>query len=94
MVKVDLSSATKITKSVGVSKSAVRPGDTLVIQGLKESNGSISATSVTDTGAGAARSAGGGAGGAGGAAGAGGAGGTGSSSAGSAVNSLFGGGGG
>jgi hypothetical protein len=84
-IKVKLSSATKITKSVGVAKSALRPGDTLVIQGLKQSNGSISATSVSDSGA---RSAAGGSGGGGG-----GSGGGGSGGGGAAVNSLFGAGG-
>jgi hypothetical protein len=82
-VKVTLSSATKVTKSVGVAKSAVRPGDTVVIQGLKGSNGTIQATSLNDSGA---RSAGSGSGASGGAS----AGGSGSAS--SAVNSLFGGG--
>jgi hypothetical protein len=56
-VKVTLSSATKVTKSVGVSKASVRPGDTVVIQGLKSSNGTVTATSVSDSGASAARSA-------------------------------------
>jgi hypothetical protein len=83
-VKVSLSSATKVTKSVGVSKSAVRPGDTVIIQGLKSSNGTIQATSLSDSGA---RSSGTGSG-AGGASTSGG----GSGSTSSAVNSLFGGG--
>jgi Domain of unknown function (DUF5666) len=51
VVKVQLSGATKITKSVGVSKSAVRPGDAVVVQGLKNSGGTVSATSVSDSGA-------------------------------------------
>jgi hypothetical protein len=54
-VKVTLSSATKITKSQGVSKTSVRPGDAVVIQGAKSSTGAITATSVSDSGAGAAR---------------------------------------
>ncbi|MCW2968876.1 MAG: hypothetical protein JWO23_3 [Solirubrobacterales bacterium] len=54
-VKVTLSSATKVTKSVGVSRASVRPGDTVVIQGLKSSNGTVTATSVSDSGATAAR---------------------------------------
>jgi hypothetical protein len=77
-LKVKLSRATKITKSVTVGKSAVRPGDTVVIRGLN-SSGAISATSVSDSGAGSASSSSGGSGGAGG-----------SGSSGSAVNSLFG----
>lgn len=82
VVKVSLSSATKITKSVGVGRSAINPGDTVVVQGLKGSGGTISATAVNDSGASGARSAGGSSGGS-----------AGSSSASSAVNSLFGGGG-
>lgn len=81
VVKVTLSSATKITKSVGVSKSAIRPGDTVVIQGVKGSNGTISATSLSDSGASARSSAGGSGSGS-------------SGGAGSAVSSLFGSGGG
>jgi Domain of unknown function (DUF5666) len=50
-VKVTLSSATKITKSQSVSKTSVRPGDTVVIQGATSSNGTIAATSVSDSGA-------------------------------------------
>jgi hypothetical protein len=50
-VKVKLSSATKITKSLAVRKKAVRPGDSVVIQGAKNSNGTLSATSVSDSGA-------------------------------------------
>jgi Domain of unknown function (DUF5666) len=51
MVKVTLSSATKVTKSVGVGKKAVRPGDLVTVAGAKGSNGTISATTVNDTGA-------------------------------------------
>jgi len=58
-VKVTLSSATKITKSEAVSKASVRPGDTVVIQGLKSTNGSITATSVSDSGAGTTHAPGG-----------------------------------
>ena len=52
-VKVTLSSATKVTKNVTVGKKAVRPGDTVVVAGAKNSNGTVSATTVSDTGAGA-----------------------------------------
>ena len=84
-MKVTLSSATKVTKNVSVGKKAVRPGDTVVVAGAKNSNGTVSATTLSDTGAGA-----------GGAAGASGSGSSGSSnnSGSSAVSSLFGGGGG
>jgi hypothetical protein len=54
-VKVTLSSATKISKSETVAKAAVRPGDTVVIQGLKGSGGAITATSVSDSGTNTAR---------------------------------------
>jgi hypothetical protein len=50
-VKVTLSSTTKLTKSLGVSKSALHPGDALVIQGVKNSSGTLVATSVSDSGA-------------------------------------------
>ncbi len=80
VVKVQLSSATKITKSVGVSKAAIRPGDAVVVQGLKKSGGTISATSVSDSGARASASGAGSSG-------------TSSSGSGSAISSLFGGGG-
>jgi hypothetical protein len=84
VVKVTLSSATKITKNLGVGKSAIRPGDTVVVSGVKGSDGKIAATSVSDTGASTTGSGTG----------------SGSSSSGSsgsassAVGSLFGGGGG
>jgi Domain of unknown function (DUF5666) len=50
-VKVTLSSTTQLTKSLGVSKSALHPGDSVVIQGVKNSSGTLVATSVSDTGA-------------------------------------------
>lgn len=50
-VKVTLSSATKITKSLAVGKQSVHPGDSVVIQGAKGANGTLHATSVSDSGA-------------------------------------------
>jgi hypothetical protein len=50
-VKVTLSPTTKLTKSLGVSKSSLHPGDAVVIQGVKDSKGTVSATSVSDSGA-------------------------------------------
>jgi hypothetical protein len=50
-VKVTLSSATKISKSVKVAKHALRPGDSVTVEGLKNSKGTVSATSVNDSGA-------------------------------------------
>ncbi len=82
-VKVKLSSATAITKSLGVSKSSVHPGDTIIVQGLKGPNGNITATTVSDSGNRGGGSGTGSGSGSGGSA----------TSASSAVNSLFGGGG-
>jgi hypothetical protein len=50
-VKVTLSSSTKITKSLPVAKTSVHPGDAVVIQGLKNSKGTLVATSLSDSGA-------------------------------------------
>jgi Domain of unknown function (DUF5666) len=80
-VKVTLSSATKITKSLGVSKSSLHPGDSVVIQGATSSSGTIAATSVSDSGTSATASTGSGSSTSG-------TGGSGSAS--SAVSSLFG----
>jgi hypothetical protein len=82
---VTLSSATKVSKNVTVGKDAVRPGDTVVVAGAKDSNGTVSATTLNDTGAGFGGGGGGSSSGSSN---------SGSSSASSAVNSLFGGGGG
>jgi hypothetical protein len=82
-IKVTLSSVTKVTKSVGVSLHTVRPGDVVVIQGLKNSDGTMQATTVSDTGA-RPSALGGGAGGGSG---------SGSGGASPAVSSLFGSGG-
>jgi hypothetical protein len=54
VVKVHLSSATKISKSLGVKRSALHPGDAVVIRGLTNSKGTMVATSVSDSGASAA----------------------------------------
>jgi hypothetical protein len=78
MVKVKLASSTKVTKSLSVSRKSVRPGDTVVIEGVKNSSGTIVAASVSDSGAAAARSGSTSSSGA-----------TGSSSSGSGVSSLF-----
>jgi hypothetical protein len=50
-VKVTLSSSTKLAKSLTVSKSSLHPGDSVVVQGVKNSKGTLVATSVSDTGA-------------------------------------------
>jgi hypothetical protein len=89
-VKVNLSSA-KITKSQSVGRSAIHPGDTVVIEGVPSSSGTVVAATVSDSGAGRAAA------GFGGAASGSGASGAGASSSGSgsssAVGSLFSGGG-
>jgi hypothetical protein len=58
-VKVTLSPVAKISKSQQVSRKSVRPGDTVVIQGVKGSSGTLTATSVSDSGASASGAAGG-----------------------------------
>lgn len=78
-VKVKTSGATTITKSESVKRSKVYPGDQVVIQGVKGSGGTVTATSITDSGA---RSTGSSAPSAG----------SGGTSASSAISSLFGGG--
>jgi hypothetical protein len=50
-VKVTLSSATKVSKSQTVSSDSLRPGDTIVVTGVTGSDGTISAATVTDSGA-------------------------------------------
>lgn len=80
-VKVTLSSATKVTKNITVGKKAVRPGDLVAVSGAKSSNGTISATTVSDTGTSPAAAASGGSGGS-----------SAPNNASSAVKSLFGGG--
>lgn len=77
-IKVKLTGATKITKSLGVKRSALRPGDTIIVRGLTGSNGTVTAATVSDSagtaGAGSVTATGGAAGG---------------SAGGSAVGSLF-----
>jgi hypothetical protein len=50
-VKVTLSSATKITKSQRTSRSSLRPGDAVVVQGVTGKTGTLAATTVSDSGA-------------------------------------------
>jgi hypothetical protein len=76
-VKVRLSSNTKISKSQSVSRSAVRPGDTVIVTGVPGASGTVAAASVTDSGARSTGASGGSATG------------SGSSSSRSAVGSLF-----
>ncbi|HWD64741.1 MAG TPA: hypothetical protein VG405_06165 [Solirubrobacteraceae bacterium] len=78
-VRVRLSSATKLTKSVSVNRSKIDPGDRVLVSGVTGSRGAVSATSLTDSGSGSSSAATSSS-----------SGGT-SSSSGSAVSSLFGG---
>lgn len=57
-VKVTLSSVTKVTKSEGVTRNKIHPGDEISVRGLTKSNGTVVATAVTDSGASAAGSSG------------------------------------
>jgi hypothetical protein len=61
-VKVKLSSATKVTKSLGVSRSSLHPGDTVIIRGASNSSGTLVAATVSDSGASATRASGSGSG--------------------------------
>ena len=49
-VEVKLLPATTIDKSLGVSSRSVRPGDSVTIQGTHGSGGTITSTSVSDSG--------------------------------------------
>jgi hypothetical protein len=86
-IKVKLTGSTKITKSQSVGKNKINPGDSVVIAGVKGSNGSISAATVSDQGVRSTGFGGSGSSSSGNS-------GSGSTSAGSAVSSLFGSGGG
>jgi hypothetical protein len=57
-VKVRLVSATKVSKSLSVSRKAIRPGDSVVVQGASGSGGTLTATSISDTGASSSGSSG------------------------------------
>jgi hypothetical protein len=53
-VKVQLSSATKLTKSLSVHRGALHPGDTVVVRGVANSAGTLVAATVSDSGSGSA----------------------------------------
>jgi hypothetical protein len=97
-VAVKLTSATKVTKSKSVGHGQIRPGDTIVVSGVTGDKGTISAASVSDSGASASAtsssSGGSTSAGSGGStsAGSGGSTSAGSGGSGSAVGSLFSGG--
>ncbi len=52
LVKVMLGTSTTYTRVAKSTASAMQPGDTVIVQGTKEKNGTVAATSVADTAAG------------------------------------------
>jgi Domain of unknown function (DUF5666) len=50
-VKVKLTSATKITKTESAKRSQIHPGDTITVSGVTGKQGTVSAATVTDSGA-------------------------------------------
>ncbi|MGD0984246.1 MAG: hypothetical protein ABSA65_10595 [Acidimicrobiales bacterium] len=52
LVKVLLGTSTTYTREAKSTASAMQPGDTVIVQGTKEKNGTVDATSVADTAAG------------------------------------------
>ena len=52
LVKVILGTSTTYTRDAKSTASAMQPGDTVIVQGTKAKNGTVSATSVADTAAG------------------------------------------
>jgi hypothetical protein len=55
-VEVIVPSVAKVTKSQSVGRKAIRPGDSLVVTGITDSNGTVTASAVTDSGTGGATS--------------------------------------
>jgi len=56
MVEVVTTPASKITKSVSVGSKSVHPGDSVVVSGIKANNGTVTASSVSDSGSGGSAS--------------------------------------
>jgi hypothetical protein len=50
MVEVLTTPESKINKSVSVGSNSVHPGDSVVVSGIKASNGTVTASSVSDSG--------------------------------------------
>jgi len=50
MVEVVTTPESKVTKSVSVGSKSVHPGDSVVVSGIKASNGTVTASSVSDSG--------------------------------------------
>jgi hypothetical protein len=49
-IEVQLTSATTLKKDLGVKRAAIRPGDSITVDGITGSGGSIKASSVSDSG--------------------------------------------
>lgn len=49
LVKVKLTNTTTVTRNAGSTKSALRPGDTVTVQGATGKNGTVTASSVSAT---------------------------------------------
>lgn len=49
LVAVKVSSSTTVDRNASTSLSGLKPGDTVTVQGTKEKNGSVAATSISDT---------------------------------------------
>jgi hypothetical protein len=64
-LQVDLPSTAKVTKSESVARNSIHPGDSVVITGITASNGTMTASSIADSGTGGITSLFGGSGGAG-----------------------------
>jgi hypothetical protein len=52
MTEVVTTPESKITKSQSVGRGAIRPGDSVVVSGVKATNGTVTAKTVSDSGAG------------------------------------------
>jgi len=52
MTEVVTTPESKITKSESVGRGAIRPGDSVVVSGVKATNGTVTAKTVSDSGAG------------------------------------------
>jgi hypothetical protein len=59
MVAVDVPKSAKVTRAESVRSASIRPGDSVVVQGITASNGTVTASAVSDTGNSPAGAAGG-----------------------------------
>jgi hypothetical protein len=49
LVAVKVSSSTTVDRNASTTLSGLKPGDSVTVQGAKEKNGSVQATSISDT---------------------------------------------